>query len=458
MTQTETTDAVTCHATRRIEAVEIHVRWGDCSLLATRLFPVRPFSIGERDADFIVPVTTLGCKRAELLQVDTDGRCFVVVGADADASLEHADGETTPVPPGDATNRLELVRGSSVTVCYGDLSFTVSAEQPEKRMLGRWRPGRTLAAVGASAVATLGFIAAAAAGTPPPTTTDDGMPTQEQSYLMKEYLTAIAKTADEPELPEAPTTAEPGSGTSVDGSAGGDDADRPQAVRGPGNDYYRGPNRAPAPISNDELKKEAGIFGVTQFIDTIPEGDPNSPWAAADPTGLTGNQSMWTDVPGAPLGPLSLTNPGGEGSTTGGDWYTMPFPNTSPWQGFDPVRSPLIATRDPRAPRVQTPKMKQSGAIPAAVIQRIVRANYGRFRGCYQTGLRTNPSLQGRVAVRFVIGRDGRVMSAADGGSDLADRGVVNCVVGAMNSLTFPAPDSGIVTVSYPIILMPPTS
>ncbi len=50
-----------------------------------------------------------------------------------------------------------------------------------------------------------------------------------------------------------------------------------------------------------------------------------------------------------------------------------------------------------------------SGRLPPEVIQRIVRQNFGRFRLCYENGLRNNPNLQGRVSVRFVIGRDGAV-------------------------------------------------
>ena len=63
--------------------------------------------------------------------------------------------------------------------------------------------------------------------------------------------------------------------------------------------------------------------------------------------------------------------------------------------------------------------------------------------------MRNNPSLSGRVAVRFVVGRDGSVSSVGNGGSDLPDGGVVSCVVNSFRGLSFPAPDDGIVTVGY---------
>ena len=68
-----------------------------------------------------------------------------------------------------------------------------------------------------------------------------------------------------------------------------------------------------------------------------------------------------------------------------------------------------------RVPQVRTGALSVSGHLPSEVVQRIVRQNYGRFRMCYEQGLGRNPNLQGRVAVRFVIGRDGAVSRAERG-------------------------------------------
>ena len=76
----------------------------------------------------------------------------------------------------------------------------------------------------------------------------------------------------------------------------------------------------------------------------------------------------------------------------------------------------------------------------------------------YANSLRSwsgNPNLEGRVSARFVIGRDGAVSNASNGGSDLPDSGVVSCVVSAFYGLSFPQPEGGIVTVVYPIMLSP---
>lgn len=95
-----------------------------------------------------------------------------------------------------------------------------------------------------------------------------------------------------------------------------------------------------------------------------------------------------------------------------------------------------------------------AGRLPPEVIQRIVRGNFGKLRACYDAGLKANPNLQGRVTVKFVIARDGTV-SSAQGGGDLPDETVKSCVTKQFYGFTFPPPEGGIVTVSYPIVFTP---
>ena len=69
--------------------------------------------------------------------------------------------------------------------------------------------------------------------------------------------------------------------------------------------------------------------------------------------------------------------------------------------------------------------------------------------------LAQSPTLAGTVTTRFVIGHDGAVSSAANGGSTLPDPAVVSCVVTTFYGLAFPHPEGGIVTVTYPIAFSP---
>ena len=108
------------------------------------------------------------------------------------------------------------------------------------------------------------------------------------------------------------------------------------------------------------------------------------------------------------------------------------------------------------APSIRQGATVVTGKLPPEVIQRIVRQNFGRFRLCYENGLRTNPNLAGRVTAKLEIDGSGAVTRATDGGSTLPDKGVVDCILRGMKSLSFPEPDGkSKVTVVYPIDLAP---
>ena len=124
-------------------------------------------------------------------------------------------------------------------------------------------------------------------------------------------------------------------------------------------------------------------------------------------------------------------------------------------QGFGSGHGRLGGEHRTNPPSVRMGAVSVSGSMPPEVIQRIVRQNFGRFRLCYENGLRSNPNLQGRVSVRFIIGSEGSVSSLSNGGSDLPDADVVACVVRSFNGLTFPPAESGVITVTYPILFTP---
>ncbi len=95
------------------------------------------------------------------------------------------------------------------------------------------------------------------------------------------------------------------------------------------------------------------------------------------------------------------------------------------------------------------------GRLPPEQVQAIVREGYGSFRACFEAGLARDPNLKGKVSTRFVIDREGRVRAAAVVANTLPDCQVVACVRDGFYRLHFPSPESGIVTVVYPIMLEP---
>jgi len=112
-------------------------------------------------------------------------------------------------------------------------------------------------------------------------------------------------------------------------------------------------------------------------------------------------------------------------------------------------------TTTTHSPSLRQGTVTVNGRLPPEVIQRIVRQSFGRFKLCYMSGLRSNPSLQGRVVTKYIIDHDGSVKTTQDSGSDLPDQTVVQCVVRAFGSLSYPQPEGGIVTVVFPLIFSP---
>ena len=95
----------------------------------------------------------------------------------------------------------------------------------------------------------------------------------------------------------------------------------------------------------------------------------------------------------------------------------------------------------------------QGGLDPneiAAVIQR----HESEIRACYEKGLQTKPNLNGRLAMKFLIGANGRVTTASINNSSLKHPGVENCIQSRLVSWLFPRPEGGVtVKVNYPFVL-----
>jgi len=155
-------------------------------------------------------------------------------------------------------------------------------------------------------------------------------------------------------------------------------------------------------------------------------------------------------------GPLALTTAAGLPSAATSARVTTPetAPSATALSGL------LTATGSPGGghvpPHVHDDGATLSGAgLPSEVVRRIVRQNFGRFRLCYENGLRTDPTLAGSIRMRFVIESDGAVGTVSDAGSLMSDAGVVACVQRVFGGLAFPEPAGGSMAVTYALSFAP---
>ena len=460
-------------------ALEVRILWETTVLHVAHLNPPCSFYLGE-DGDYLIPVEKLGSRRAPLVLVGDDGTARIVLlpGAAAtitmagEAAISEAEarqrGVTSGSPEVAGADELLLPAGASVSIALEGFCYEIAAVKAGRANFGR-RPiaSQSFASTAVSALVHLGLLGAFALFTAPLGATDDSAVAEDQRYQIQQALAASAEkeikeiatlsAAGVDERPAARDMSQPSPGT-------------PGALGNPGSQTRRGRVAVMGPEHNEsprlgrsEVLAMAGQFGVIDLI-----RDPNAPasaWSREDSLGrdpMSARGNMWMGDIHDAGGPGGLALSGdGDGSDSAFSFITQPGVRTI---GRDTASSffarrpgGLLPGHKSTGPNVRPmpPVAGGTGHLPPELIQRTVRQNFGRFRACYEGGLRSNPELAGRVAVRFVIGRDGAVSSVGNGGSDLADASVVSCVTRAFYGLSFTPPEAGIVTVVYPILFTP---
>ncbi|WP_437681265.1 AgmX/PglI C-terminal domain-containing protein [Sorangium sp. So ce131] len=472
-------------------SVEIMILWDAAVLHVAHLTPPRSFYVGEEEGknfkcDFFIPSEKLGTTRAPIVLADRSGSVSVVLLPRATGTIEIPGqpkltvqqaidgGRAQPSAELSGAYQMALPSGAKAKVELDGIVFQVSAVNAGRVVAGHFQlDTQSLLYTGLSMAVHLGLLAAMAFFMPPLGATDEDGISADQQFLIQQYLAAAAeKEMEEKETEQVAENAadnkEGGTGTRAKGEEGSMGNPNTKAT---GNRYgVQGPADNPDPhIARQAALRDAAEFGMIGLLNAGAGGDPNAPtapWGRDDSLGndaLSARGNMWGDQIGDSFGAggLGLSGIGeggggrGEGIGLGSIGTIGHGAGTGTGQGFGSGHGRLGGSHRTKPPQVRMGATSVSGRLPPEVIQRIVRQNFGRFRLCYENGLRNNPNLQGRVAVRFVIGRDGAVSNVGNGGSDLPDNGVVSCVVRAFYGLSFPQPEGGIVTVVYPIMLSP---
>lgn len=473
------------------ESLEVTVMWGSNVLAVAQLTPPRSYAVGEiggpggagtsalGNVDFALSSERLGSARRELVTLRS-GAPFAIFGADETPRVFEAghaiDASTLIVDCSDVlpgTRGIELRQDRVVMLEASGICFRLAgSEKPEtvpRAVLGS-TDRSALTSLGGAALLQGLLILTLAYLTPSMAEASEEELNIDRLQQMQAYLHASAERNRE----EEPQKVEEG---------GGEKGGPAEASRGPSGKS----GRADAPqvakrmaiagdseqrtVARSELIKAAQNFGLAGMLATMNASDaPSSPWGdvANGPDASNAHGDLFSpdigDAFGTGLG-VSGTGLGGGGKGVGvgidgvGDGTCMGVDCLAKGNGKGGFGSSFGRLNggghQATAPQVRIATgMVLNGRLPQDVIQRIVRQNFGRFRNCYEMGLRTNPNLTGRVAARFVIGRDGAVSNVSAGG-DLPDAQVKSCVASAFYGLSFPTPENGIVTVTYPIMLTP---
>jgi hypothetical protein len=466
-------------------ALDVTVRWRD-DIIACRHLAGGDGSLSVGDRPGAIAFIPCGPEGGFVFARVSGGAAAVRVPGGEIAGVRRADGgfEIAFGPC-----EVAVSSGDSVALPLGDFHLTASAGAPERLPRGGRRRGAGV--VGALALAALAHAAAfglaAQSAMASSLDVDESDRAAELRGLMASAELRARSAAERPiddgsgKLDGREENGKSGDGRKGGGARAAGDEGKMGDRLGRGAERRRyaveaGAKNDPAPApSRAEAIADASAFGM---IGLLAQGTtaPSAWFGDAEAHGvdaLAARGALWARLPGesggeAGLG-LSNTGEGGGGKGEGiglGAIGALGHTDGLPGAGLGGAGSPssgwgrghwgLRGGHRVKPPRIYWGSYTSvSGRLPPEIIQRIVRLNFGRFRACYENGLRNDPNLMGRVAVRFVIGRDGAVSSVSDGGSDLPDREVVSCVVRAFYGLSFPQPEFGIVTVTYPIVFAP---
>jgi TonB family protein len=93
-----------------------------------------------------------------------------------------------------------------------------------------------------------------------------------------------------------------------------------------------------------------------------------------------------------------------------------------------------------------------SADVDRAALSRYIRDRLNAIRGCYERELKRNPSLKGKVVVRFNITPAGRAGDVRIEENSLGSPEVAACITGLMRSWVFPFKPPDEVPVQYPFL------
>lgn len=422
-------------------ALDIEVFWGERDLLHTEhLCPAEPYYLRDapsshRGPHFLVNPDWIGGEERTLVSIEGE---LVIV---------HGESEDIPLRLGDEAQ-----------VSIGPLCFRIYVVAPTPPLAAAELDSKshlwTFASLSAHALALLcmAFM--------PPKASSLSLDLISQDDRYVRYLATPIETQQE--LPWSEDVGQLGSGEAHDdarahrgdeGQAGKPEArarDARMAISG--NDRVRAPAKSAA-----EQARQAGILGVlsaaayagltSSFDVTAPLGyDPSIAQGAIFGAQIGENFAF----NGIGMRGTGRFGGGDVGDTIGvGTLKTGQAASGSP--GTHTLTNPRREARVPSGLRVGP--VETTGSLSKEAIRRVIQRHLNEVRFCYEEGLRAQPDLSGRVAVRFMVSPAGVVQHAQVADSELRRPTTEVCIVSAVRRWTFPAPEGGgYVTVSYPFL------
>jgi len=96
-----------------------------------------------------------------------------------------------------------------------------------------------------------------------------------------------------------------------------------------------------------------------------------------------------------------------------------------------------------------------TGSLSRADIEKTVTRRAGALKSCYESELKKDNTLKGKIEVQFTIQPSGRVSAARVTTNTMSSPAVGACIVAQIQRWRFPQPSGGDVTIKYPFVFTP---
>jgi hypothetical protein len=420
--------------------LEVTIAWGENAILHVAHLEIgAPFTLGqEEDASFVVGREALGLSVLPLVTFEGE-RATIAVPAGAsltrssEVERDFIRGEDETCAP--EARSVALEPGVTYRVRHRAFVFTLR-EVKAGRRVKRARPldwaffGHVMA-VGLvfAGFVLLSSLTPRSAGALSPPALD-----ASHRYVRHAILKAEQRDEAPPPLVQASreqTIAHPASPNDVTRLRV---SSRPRAIDRTGGERPR-----------ETWRERASTSSVSATLRAVAAELPGTPSWVAD--GSLGG-GTWPMTPGTPggfgaLDVIGAPRPPGAGTGTIG----VKLERIGPPPGA-PTRARLAARTALVPPPAPSVEMDARGGLEREIVRRVVRRNEAKVRFCYEQALQADAELAGRVELKFLISPSGAVQSATVLRTEVG-REVGECIARAVRRISFPAPDGGIVAVSY---------
>ena len=97
-----------------------------------------------------------------------------------------------------------------------------------------------------------------------------------------------------------------------------------------------------------------------------------------------------------------------------------------------------------------------TGGLSQEEILNVIRENLNNIRTCYEGSLKDDPKLKGKIYIRFIVDKSGKVKTAGVINATITVGKMQSCIIDEIETWVFPKPRGGSdVTVNYPFSFDP---